>query len=533
MNKRSIIIRREDHRQLTDSLDMLIASSESAFDRLHLGELRSALRRARVVDHLPDKPQVVTIGTTVRIMNLFNEEEFVYTLVMPERADIEQGRLSVTDSLGAALLGYREGDVIRFVPNQDDFSVQIVEIINHPVQVVAGLGKQLIPMLYSRVTGCPNDLIDFYVSLFSGRKEAQVMPHHLGNLDLKPREFNQSMEAFLDELGGRNECPVMLVEWQWHANMPKLIALLHRRKQETLFVKSGGTQSIGRVTALISGSRHSIQNLEIASLVARHLGVEVGAIRVVNPMWIGVDKERGEYLKAVKTATEAYLGRLGFLVPVRVLFNEDMANEVVGNAQENELLVMGCPNDLLVHNGFMKSSAGEILRRFAGTVLMRLPGGGAEADLNLSDVFWEATIVRDLEAANKWEAIDRLLEALARAGQVPPDRREHILQAIQMRELEGSTQVGGGIAMPHAAIDEFSGLVGCLGISPKGIAYEAGAEPVHFLFLLVSSSRDYEKYHQIQAAIARFMTKKASLRRERLLRCQTPAEVAHLLGAKH
>jgi mannitol/fructose-specific phosphotransferase system IIA component (Ntr-type) len=86
--------------------------------------------------------------------------------------------------------------------------------------------------------------------------------------------------------------------------------------------------------------------------------------------------------------------------------------------------------------------------------------------------------------------------------------------------------------MPHAAIDDFSGLVGCLGISRQGIIYEEGAEPVHFVFLLVSSSRDYAKYHEIQAAIARFMTRKGDQHRGELLRCQTPAEVAQLLGAE-
>lgn len=533
MPHRSILIRRDHFRQLTDSLEKLIASRESALDRWALGELSAALARARVVDQMPEKPQVITIGTTVRIVNLFNNEEFIYTLVMPEAANAEQGRLSVTDPVGAVLLGYREGDIIPFAPFRNALALKVLEVIDHPIEVVAGPGKRLIPMLYSRVTGCPGDLIDFYVSLFSGQKEAQVLPHHLGNMEIKPAEFVRRMDAFLEQIQENNECPVMIVEWQWHSNMTRMMALLHKRKQETLFVKTGGSQPVRRVTALISGSRHSMRNLKIASSIAAHLGVPVTAVRVIDPSWIGLKGERakGEYVEMVREAMEANLNRSGLGMPVRVLFSDNVAAEVARNGSADELLVMGCPNDLLIHNGFMKSQAGEILRRFAGTVLMRLPGAQAGKPLDLGDVFWEATIVRDLEARDKWGAIERLIGALTRVGQIPPERHDHILQAIQLRELDGSTEVGGGIAMPHAAIDDFDGVVGCLGISPTGINYEEGADPVHFVFLLISSSRDYAKYHEIQAAIARFMTKKAELRRKRLLRCQTPAEVARALGA--
>jgi regulator of nucleoside diphosphate kinase len=431
MINRSILITRDDHKRLTNHLDMFIASREPAFDRQYLMELRYALSRARIVDRLPEKPQVITLGTTVRVLNLFNNEELVYTLVMPEDADLERGRLSVTDPLGAALLGYREGDTIEFTPFRSRLAIKVMEIIDHPVSVVAGPDKMLIPMLYSRVTGCPSDLIEFYVSLFKGQREAQVMPHHLGNLDLPPTEFRQSMEMFLDQLGEQNECPVMLIEWQGHDNMTRLMALLHERKQEALFVKSGGAQPIRRVTALISGSSQSLQNLKIASLIARRLGAEAGAVRVVNPAWVGLDGEaaaKAEYLQRIKAATEARLGRAGLQMPVRILFGDNVLDEVVQAAQPTDMLILGCPNDLLIHNGFMESLAGGILRRFAGTVLLRLPGRQNGKASNLADIFWEATIVRDLVAPNKWEAIGRLLEALTNAGQVPRERHQQILR---------------------------------------------------------------------------------------------------------
>jgi regulator of nucleoside diphosphate kinase len=50
----------------------------------------------------------------VRLKDLDSGKENVYTLVFPAEADIAQSRISVLAPLGTALLGYRQGDVIRW-----------------------------------------------------------------------------------------------------------------------------------------------------------------------------------------------------------------------------------------------------------------------------------------------------------------------------------------------------------------------------------------------------------------------------------
>lgn len=52
---------------------------------------------------------VVTMNTKVRFIDINESEEFVYTIVYPEDADLTHGKLSVLAPIGTALLGYREG----------------------------------------------------------------------------------------------------------------------------------------------------------------------------------------------------------------------------------------------------------------------------------------------------------------------------------------------------------------------------------------------------------------------------------------
>ena len=52
------------------------------------------------------------MNSRVRLRDLRTGEDETYTLVYPEEADIDEGRLSVLAPLGTALLGSRNGQTI-------------------------------------------------------------------------------------------------------------------------------------------------------------------------------------------------------------------------------------------------------------------------------------------------------------------------------------------------------------------------------------------------------------------------------------
>ncbi len=98
---------------LIDRLNRLLGP-KSATERDHLRELRRRIEDATVVSPENMPPDVVTIGSRFQLKDLETGDLMTYTLVLPKRARIEQGFVSVLAPIGAQLLGAREGETITF-----------------------------------------------------------------------------------------------------------------------------------------------------------------------------------------------------------------------------------------------------------------------------------------------------------------------------------------------------------------------------------------------------------------------------------
>jgi nitrogen PTS system EIIA component len=119
----------------------------------------------------------------------------------------------------------------------------------------------------------------------------------------------------------------------------------------------------------------------------------------------------------------------------------------------------------------------------------------------LQDLFVPARIKCRLEAEDKAEVFEELVDLLV--SQYRLDSRDAILEAIRRREEKMSTGIKRGIAIPHAKTRFTKGVIGVLGISPQGIDYESlDGEPVHLLFLLVSSEEDAGSHLAVLKKIA-------------------------------
>ena len=79
------------------------------------------------------------------------------------------------------------------------------------------------------------------------------------------------------------------------------------------------------------------------------------------------------------------------------------------------------------------------------------------------------------------------MESLRSVGYFKGADPEDIVRAIQKRELLGSTGIGRGVAIPHTKHGSVDRLVGTVGISRLGVAFDSlDGEPVHVLVLLIS-----------------------------------------------
>ncbi|MFA6318158.1 MAG: nucleoside diphosphate kinase regulator [Elusimicrobiota bacterium] len=77
-----------------------------------LAGLERELDRAAVVDPKTIPPDTVTMNSKFRVRDLDSGDEYVFSLVYPDDADISEGRLSVLAPVGTGLLGYRAGDTV-------------------------------------------------------------------------------------------------------------------------------------------------------------------------------------------------------------------------------------------------------------------------------------------------------------------------------------------------------------------------------------------------------------------------------------
>lgn len=97
--KPAIAMARSDHERLTRLAESLADRNPEVAD-----ELFAELDRARVVADAQLRPGVVRMGTTLRFTTDIGEDRTV-TLVFPNEADIEQGKVSVLTPIGVALIG--------------------------------------------------------------------------------------------------------------------------------------------------------------------------------------------------------------------------------------------------------------------------------------------------------------------------------------------------------------------------------------------------------------------------------------------
>ena len=98
----------------------------------YLEKLQAEIHRAQVVEPKDIPSDVVTMNSTVSIVDLDTKEEEVYTLVFPEDANVREGKVSILAPIGTAMLGYEVGDTFEWDVPAGKRRLQIKKIIYQP-----------------------------------------------------------------------------------------------------------------------------------------------------------------------------------------------------------------------------------------------------------------------------------------------------------------------------------------------------------------------------------------------------------------
>lgn len=126
--------------------------------------------------------------------------------------------------------------------------------------------------------------------------------------------------------------------------------------------------------------------------------------------------------------------------------------------------------------------------------------------MELGDILTKDQILTDLQATNRWEAIDELINNLVVTGKIKPEHHDAISAVVKKRESSMSTGIGFGIGIPHASTDLIYEVVGALGRSKKGVNFDAlDNQPVNLVMLFLVPQGQFQKHLHTLANIAKLL----------------------------
>ena len=148
--------------------------------------------------------------------------------------------------------------------------------------------------------------------------------------------------------------------------------------------------------------------------------------------------------------------------------------------------------------------------------------------MKLSEILSEYEIKIDLEAEDKMESIEELIDLLISEHEISMRDRDEIIDAVITRERSISTGVGEGVAIPHGSIECVDEIVGCIGISPHGIDFDSfDGDPVYIVLLLLVPKTSFGKHIKTLAHIARTLSKPGV--RDSIRSAESPGQVFELI----
>lgn len=126
MNNQStnqVVLTEEDYKLLKPFADRLPDKDEEM-------SLTHELKRAIVVRKEEFPKHGIRLNSRVSVLDLDTNKVHEFTIVMPEHADIRQRRISVFTPMGAALIGLRKAEEVRWKVPAGLKRFRILDVVN-------------------------------------------------------------------------------------------------------------------------------------------------------------------------------------------------------------------------------------------------------------------------------------------------------------------------------------------------------------------------------------------------------------------
>ena len=124
--------------------------------------------------------------------------------------------------------------------------------------------------------------------------------------------------------------------------------------------------------------------------------------------------------------------------------------------------------------------------------------------MNLSDILSVDCILAPLDATEKQDAINELVDLLASKDKIKEP--EALKEAVWSREQTRTTGIGHGLAIPHGKCDCISSPTLAIGRPAQPMDFESmDSQPVELIVLLASPTASTKEHIEALAQVSRIM----------------------------
>jgi len=130
MAERTIFITEYDAKRLREVLREARAGEYRGSE--YVRNLQAEVERAKIVPSKEIPPDVITMNSTVVLLDVEADEDIELTLVYPQDASRAEEKVSILAPIGTAILGYRTGDTIQWKVPDGVRKLKVKKILYQP-----------------------------------------------------------------------------------------------------------------------------------------------------------------------------------------------------------------------------------------------------------------------------------------------------------------------------------------------------------------------------------------------------------------
>jgi len=116
------------HGDLSENAEYHAAREKQSFLEGRIQELQANISMAQVIDPSKINQSSVAFGAKVKVVDVEADEEYVFTIVGAEEANVKGGKISITSPVARALIGKEVGDVAVVKAPSRTIEYEVVEI---------------------------------------------------------------------------------------------------------------------------------------------------------------------------------------------------------------------------------------------------------------------------------------------------------------------------------------------------------------------------------------------------------------------